>query len=41
MPLMKKWRPCLVVVTLDNFMHCFDLPQEVRYESRGGVGVCE
>lgn len=29
MPLLKRWRPALVVITLDNFLHVFDLPAEV------------
>lgn len=29
LPLMKRWRPCLAVLTLDNFLHIFDMPSEV------------
>lgn len=36
MPLLKRWRPALVVITLDNFLHIFDLPAEVR--ARRGSG---
>ena len=29
LPLLKRWRPCLAVLTLDDFLHLFDLPPEV------------
>jgi len=29
LPLLKRWRPCLAVLTLDDFLHLFDLPSEV------------
>ncbi len=29
LPLMKRWRPCLAVLTLDDYLHLFDLPSDV------------
>lgn len=29
MPLLKRWRPALAVLTIDNFLHLFDLPTDI------------
>ena len=29
LPFLKRWRPCLAVLTLDGFLHLFDLPPEI------------
>jgi hypothetical protein len=38
MPLMRRWRLALVVLTVDDFIHVFDLPPE---EVRVGCGAWE